>query len=111
MDTVINRDVALARIEGDEELLNELFQLFLEELPGLVRGIRGALAQHDGKALQQAAHSLKGAAANLAADTVAGLAKQMESMGRDGNLDDASATYAALEAEVDRLKEALVTLS
>lgn len=111
MDAAINRDVTLARLDGDVDLLHELSQLFLEELPGMIRDIHGALAHHDAQALQHAAHSLKGSAANMGADPVAELATQMEGMGRDGKLVDASATYAALEAEVDRLKESLAQFS
>ena len=41
---VFDQAAALARVEGDEELLAELAGLFLEEAPGLLAQMREALA-------------------------------------------------------------------
>jgi HPt (histidine-containing phosphotransfer) domain-containing protein len=111
VNLTIDRDVALARVEGDVELLQDLAQIFLEELPQLTDRLRTGLACDDSKAVQHAAHALKGSAGNFAATAVFELAKQLEAMGRDGDLSQAPTTYEALEAELDRLKNALTDLA
>jgi two-component system sensor histidine kinase/response regulator len=103
MNPVIDRATALERLDGDTELLRELIALFLGEAAALLSTIRTGLAERDAVIVRQAAHSLKGAAANLAAIPVFAAAKQLEDLGRDGDLSSAAAVFATLEAEVERL--------
>lgn len=107
MEAILDRAAALERVEGDVELLQELVELFLADAPERMAEIRSALAACDGEGLQQAAHSLKGAAANLSALALASVAKHLEDAGRRQDFVVAAQAYAALEAEVDRLQEAL----
>ncbi|MBI4517040.1 MAG: Hpt domain-containing protein [Deltaproteobacteria bacterium] len=111
MDAVLDMDTALERLEGDHDLLRELVQLFLEEVPDLTRTIHGAVEQRQAKALQQAAHSLKGAAANLSATAVAESAKRLEHMGRDNDFSQAPEALAALQTNLERLAEVLTTIA
>jgi two-component system sensor histidine kinase/response regulator len=103
MNPVIDKAAALKRLDGDTELLRELIALFLEEAPALLATIRAGLAEGNAVTVRQAAHSLKGAAANLAAIAIFVAAKQLEDLGRDGDLGPAAAVFATLEAEVERL--------
>jgi HPt (histidine-containing phosphotransfer) domain-containing protein len=53
------------------------------------------------------AHALKGTVANFSAGQAFELARKLEGMGRAGELGEAGKTFAALEAEIPRLSEAL----
>ena len=57
----------LARIDGDHDLLREVVEIFLEDTPRLLSGFYTAIAQDDLVAAERAAHTLKGAAANISA--------------------------------------------
>jgi two-component system sensor histidine kinase/response regulator len=57
----------------------------------------------DGPALAQAAHALKGAAANIGAAAVARICAGLEALGRDGTPDGGKALVRSLAAELNRL--------
>jgi CheY-like chemotaxis protein len=97
----------LKNIGGDQELLNQLIELFLERHAAIMTNIRQALSQSDAMTVERAAHTLKGTAANLCAPEVALVAGQLEAVGRLGTLHDAPSVYAHLEMEMIRLIQAL----
>jgi len=82
----VNLNKALERAMGDAAFLGQMFQEFLSRIPGQVKELKAAVKQGDGETLQQKAHTLKGSAANLSADTIAATALHLEQMGREGNL-------------------------
>ena len=103
--------VALARVEGDWELLAELIELFADDCPRLLAEIEQAIAQGEGTALTRAAHALKGAASNFGAEIVVGLALRLEELGQAGQLAEANTLCPKLETEVARLNAALSGLA
>jgi signal transduction histidine kinase/DNA-binding response OmpR family regulator len=105
-----DRAAALAQVEGDAELLAELVALFNEDCPRLMDEIRDAVTGSEAQGLTRAAHALKGAAANFSATRVVTLARQLEEMGKSGQLTGAQVIYADLDAEVGQLSQALEAL-
>ncbi len=107
----LNSAVALDRLGGDEELLREVAQLFLEEYPALVAQIRAAVSAGDADALQRAAHSLKGSVSNFGADAAYHAAFALELMGRSKEMDQAKGGLAALEESLEYIHPALLELA
>jgi len=105
-----DREAALARLEGDEELLRELVGIFLEDCPRLLQGMREALAQGDATALSRLAHKLKGSAGYLEAAEVCAAAQRLESLKAEAGVVPAGPLLQALEEHVNRLLPALKTL-
>jgi two-component system sensor histidine kinase/response regulator len=93
-----NREAALARLEGDDDLLQEVLVQFLEDAPDLLVAINSAIVRGDGPALRDAAHSLKGAAAYLAADQLCASAQGLEGFGRANQFDEARAAWPSFVA-------------
>jgi len=93
--------VALDRVEGDRELLEEIARLFAEECPALIDSIRRARHANDWPEMQRAAHTLKGAASNIAAMKVAQAALALEAQARSGVPGKVDDLISALAAEVD----------
>jgi PAS domain S-box-containing protein len=104
---VFARQTALDRFNGEEELLEEVIQLFLTDAPNRLREARASLEQGDPKRLQNAAHSLKGSAGYVGAERAAARALKLEEMGRTGNLTPAPEEFRQLEREIELLKEAV----
>lgn len=75
----------LDRVEGDRELLVELFGLFLEDLPGNQDGLLKAIDAGNLVEATGAAHKLKGMLANLSATHLASLASEIELAARAGD--------------------------
>ncbi len=102
---------ALARVDGDHELLGEIAELFLEESPRFVSEIHTALQNNDTQTLTYAAHTLKGSVGNFAAPEAVEAARQLEQMGRKGELEGAGVILAQLEAALGHLQPALEGLN
>jgi PAS domain S-box-containing protein len=108
---IFDRNVALARVDGDEALLADLARLFVEESPKMLEAISQALAEKDAARLQRAAHSLKGSVATFAAQNASNAALRLERLARAGDLSEAPGAYAALEAQVARLRSILESVA
>jgi two-component system, sensor histidine kinase and response regulator len=102
-----NRAEALDRLDGDEELLHELCVIYLKESPNLLQQLRHALAQGDSKAMNRAAHSLKGEVSYLSAARATQAARRLEDLGRDGDLSQAPEAIAGLERELETLRSTI----
>jgi HPt (histidine-containing phosphotransfer) domain-containing protein len=107
---ILNLAVALERVGGDRELLEEVATVFLSTAPDLIRQIREAVASRDAAKLQRAAHTLKGSLGNFAAQAACDAALRLEERGRSGNLDGVGEALARLEEEMRRLLPILASL-
>lgn len=94
------------RNEG-ENLLSDLVDMFIHEVPGQLATLEAALAKRDVGATRLTAHTLKGTGANFGAARMQALANAIEEKARNGSLDGASATVVELRAECTRVRDAL----
>ncbi|HEX4487400.1 MAG TPA: response regulator [Terriglobales bacterium] len=94
---------ALERLGGDEELLRELCQIFLQESPKLLAKLKEASASGDIDTLKRAAHSLKGEVSYLSAEDVSKTAKELERMADENDISQAAPLVQILEAQLARL--------
>ena len=99
---ILNKTEVLSRIDGDEELLEELWKLFREDAPHQREKLKVALDSCNLVLVEQHAHTLKGAAANVGAELVRAEALEMEHAARKGNLDEAREHYGRIECELER---------
>jgi CheY-like chemotaxis protein len=106
----IDRASLLERVEGDQELLAEMAQLFQEELPMLIGAMRTALESGDMVVLERSAHSLKGAAGNLSASVTALAALQLEKDAGNKDAEAAGKSFLKVEQAVQQLLPALADL-
>lgn len=92
-----DRDFALEQAGEDEELLQELLNLFHDSSAGDLAKIKDGAAQKNSGAIGDAAHSIKGAAASLGINHIRSIAANMEGAGRTGNLELAKKLMPELE--------------
>jgi two-component system, sensor histidine kinase and response regulator len=98
---------ALQRLGGDEDLLRELCQIFLEESPKHLQKLREAIADADAEATMRAAHNLKGELGYLGAAGAMQAAQELEDMGHQQTLSRAAEVFTLLERELSNLHIAL----
>lgn len=77
------------RFDDDEELLTEIFRVFIDEVPGRQAGIRAAFTAGDLARLTHMAHSLKGVAATMFAEPLRQAAFDLEMASRAANHEQA----------------------
>lgn len=108
---VIDRQAALALVEGDADLLADMARLFLEDCPKQMSMVRAAAREGDARALERAVHKLKGSCSMFGARKAADAALCVEIAARTGELAKAQAALTALEAILQRLMLALEGLA
>jgi len=91
------------------DYIGELIDAYFEEAPQLIGQIEQSLASGNAEVFRRAAHSLKSSSASFGALQFSARAKELEMIGKEGNLDgtfekvanlkeDYNAVHAALEA-------------
>jgi two-component system sensor histidine kinase/response regulator len=109
-EPVFDHAAALERFGGDQALMREILDLFLEETPMLLGQIRAALAAGDTEVLERSAHSLKGSVGTFGAKPAARAAQELENRAKAHDFAAAPAALEALENEVAGLTRALSAL-
>lgn len=103
-NTVWDRDSALMRLGGDEELLSELLRLFIETIPQQIARLKEAIDKADMELAREIAHSVKGAAANIGAVSVQQGALQAESAAKEGEVEKVQGHYENIRVEMDKVQ-------
>ena len=101
---ILDLGLLLNQVGGDRRLMRELVAIFLQDYPRQLERLRRALGEGDAAGVARAAHSLKGAAGNLAAEGVVAVARRLEALGKAGELAGAEEVLGQLEAEMALLK-------
>ncbi len=99
---------AFVDLHGEDtavRLLPRIAQTFLAGQVEPMQRLATAIEAGDGEGVRLAAHRLKGSAASLSAPRARDLARDLEELGRAGDLDAAPALLAALRAEVERIRD------
>ncbi|QDU46163.1 Signal transduction histidine-protein kinase BarA [Symmachiella dynata] len=106
-DDVVDYAGTMRRLNGDKNLFLEFIGYFQEDSPKLLEDLGKAIDAADPSAVQHAAHSLKGIAANFGAENCLSTANELEQLGKAGDLTGAKALQTQLEQHVAQLDLAL----
>ena len=83
----INREAALRRLEGDEELYSEIIAIYLADTPVQIAKLEHAVETGDMETALRQAHSIKSASGNVGADLVRQIAAEIETCRREGDIE------------------------
>ena len=92
---------------GDSEFIAELLNDFLNSAPALLAQIEQAIARDDAAALTRAAHTLKGSARSIGAESLAEYALALEQLGKSGQLANAHEAWQSLSEQWTQLQRYL----
>lgn len=93
--------------DGDVEFLIELLKQYLVDAENLMQQMRAGSDAADAKELEIAAHTLKSASANVGAMQLSAVCKELQEMGRSGEIEGREPKVAAAGEEFGRVREAL----
>jgi HPt (histidine-containing phosphotransfer) domain-containing protein len=85
----------------------DVIGLFLEDLPVRLAGIKDAVISRNPQALREAAHALKGAAANLSLGMLFEASQVMERLGAQSRMDGADAAWRQLSVDATNALDVL----
>lgn len=100
-----NKGFALEQAAEDEELLQELIEIFKDSCVTDFAAIRNGLESADSEMVCAAAHSIKGAAASLGIEAIREVALEMENDSRNGSLTVTESRIAELDDLLQLLQE------
>jgi CheY-like chemotaxis protein/HPt (histidine-containing phosphotransfer) domain-containing protein len=95
--------------QGRPSLLHKIGQLYLVHTPQKLADLRDALNHKDAYRVEFAAHSLKSSSANVGAMTLTALCQELELLGKNDTLSEASAVFSQIEAIYPAVVVALQT--
>lgn len=101
-------DELRASVGGDQAFVAELIDDFVAQAPRLLQTMREAATTGETEEARRAAHTLKGNARTFGAEGLASLCLEAETAAAAGDLDTVRQGLEPLEAEWDRVREALV---
>jgi len=104
---VFDRAATLARLEGDEATLNEVVDVFLDDVTRQLSALDAYVAAGDIGLVQRQAHTLKGAAGSVGAPLILDLAKDLESIADTADQQTLRVLLARLHKEAERFREAV----
>ena len=88
----------------DEELMREVLSALLDDTTRQIISLEQAIRSADAKETVRVAHYVKGACANVGAQSAAAVLKDIERTAARGDFGTCHASLAALRTEVDKLR-------
>ena len=92
---------------GAPDVVGRILGRFLEETPQRMAALHSAVEHDDARALEQAAHALKGIAGTVGANEMASIAQELEQRGRAGATAGAQQRVEDLQAAFERAQPIL----
>ena len=102
-----DEEALLDRVNGNQKLLRELVEIFLDDSPKLLEEIKLALKRKDTEALRRAAHAFRGSVSTFAARQAAEAATRLESRAIKRDLRGAREALQEVQAQFTRLRRSL----
>jgi HPt (histidine-containing phosphotransfer) domain-containing protein len=100
---ILNLEELLGRVDGDRELLVELFFVFKSSFPANFQRLKDACQQDDCKQVAREGHMLKGMLLNLSAPRAAAAAASLEQLGVRMQLAESPQALSDLQFEAEVL--------
>lgn len=100
---IVNKEAALARLDEDEELYNEVVEVFFEDTPIQLSKLHQAFSEGVVSEVSRLSHSLKSAAGNIGAERLSAASLKAEKSARTGSLDGLSELLKEIQLEFDAL--------
>ncbi len=93
--------------ERGAALVQRVVTAYVDDTPRHLQTLRRAIAGLDTDALRKVAHSLKSSSANVGADVLAQLCKDMEQLGRTDSTEGAAGILTDMEHEFQAVRHSL----
>jgi HPt (histidine-containing phosphotransfer) domain-containing protein len=88
--------------QGEADVLAQVLQLFLDEVPKKILALQEAVRAGDAAAAARVAHSLKGSSGNIGAGSMMDLCHRIDDLARAGDLAAVTPLLPSLTSEYHR---------
>ncbi len=98
------------KLGGDQQLFQDVMRIFLEESDVHLSKLRRAIAEGQAEVIEKVAHSLKGELGYMGAPELVQKTRNLEEMGRRGDVETALNLFVDLESDLSVLVSAVHSL-
>ncbi len=110
-DTLIDCSSIESFLDGDPDLLADLSVIFVRFLPGSLATLNLAIENRDAEMLRETAHQLKSQLSYFFCEPLIEHARELEALGKSGQMQRASQKAMDVIQDIDRLLEELRTMT
>ena len=110
IDTAAIEQLRIMCGDDADTMLPELINAFRDDTVGLVASLHTSLASGDKEIMRAAAHSLISSSLSFGAVRLSELARDLETLVKQGTLDGAATHISRIDEEFSRVQEALSAL-
>jgi HPt (histidine-containing phosphotransfer) domain-containing protein len=103
-EEIINLKDVLRRVQGDKELLDELFDIYQEDFVIKRKALGVAIAVQDIAKIKEIAHSIKGSSGNISANPLYAACVKLEELAKEGKTDGMQEVVAAIDRYFEEIK-------
>ena len=103
-EEIIDLKEVLERVQDDKELLNELFDIYLEDFVVKRQALGNAIAAQDIAKIKEVAHSMKGASGNISAKLLYAACLQLEKLAKEGKTDGMQEVAVSIDRYFEEIK-------
>jgi two-component system, sensor histidine kinase len=100
-------DIITMAGENGEQVVQQIFQVYMQHTPDLIEAIKQAFIEKNAQQVFKSAHALKSSSLNIGATAIAELAREIEKLGRENNLDQIAIYINKLDTYYDELTSLL----
>lgn len=106
-DLVVERKALLECLDNDPQLLKEVIGIFMADCPEKLAELRAAVTARNSNQIASGSHALRGSVSVFGAKTAVEAAQKLESLGRQGKVEDVDEAFSALERAIALVTSAL----
>jgi HPt (histidine-containing phosphotransfer) domain-containing protein len=103
-EEIIDLKDVLERVQGDKELLAELFDIYQEDFVVKRKALGEAIASQNIIKIKEVAHSMKGSSGNISAKPLHAACLKLEMLAKEGKTDGMQEVAAAIDGYFEQIK-------
>ena len=103
-EEIIDLKDVMERVQGDKELLAELFDIYQEDFVIKRKALGEAIAAGDIGKIKEVAHSMKGSSGNISAKPLHAACLKLEMLAKEGKTDGMQEVAVMIDGYFERVK-------
>jgi two-component system, sensor histidine kinase and response regulator len=103
IDSAALDNIRSLQADGEDDILTKIIEIFINNTPSQLIKMGQAIKDKEVTEVRNLAHSLKSSSANLGANSLSELLKDMEEKGRQNNLQGADELFTRIKSEFNLL--------
>ncbi|MCP5049150.1 MAG: response regulator [bacterium] len=102
---IFDKEGLMDRVMEDEDLVNELIDEFLKEIPERISDLKKAVDNNNAKEIKHQGHTIKGTSGNMGAIALQKVAARLEAAGQSDDMETAASLVTQLDEQFETFRK------